>query len=155
MLLKMEGTDLRRECQGWKHLRASCCVLGSTQHTSDGLIYSCYQLCEVESVMAVFTSEKLCRDREASGIIQDFTPCEQQTWDLNPGKLALKLHHKCLPHPGWWLHLYNSGVPTVATSTSQSHTPRPSVKVNHLQRHVMKEQSLKGSSVGLFIHQTF
>lgn len=154
MLLKMEGTDLRRECQGQKHLRASCCVLGSTRHTSYGLIYSFCQLCEVESDMAVFTSERLCRDRKMSGITQDFTPYEQQHWDLNPGKLALKLHHNCLPHPGWQLHLYNSGVPTVATSTSQSHTPRASVRVNHPRRHLMKEQSLKGSSVRLFIHQT-
>lgn len=50
--------------------------------------------------MAVFTGGKMCRDREVSGITQDFTPYEQQPWDLNPGKLALKLHN-CLPHPGW------------------------------------------------------
>lgn len=51
---------------------------------------------------------KNCRDREVGGIIQDFTPYEQQTWDLNPGKLASVPHLNCLPHPGWWSSIFTA-----------------------------------------------
>lgn len=66
-----------------------------------------------------FTGEKLYRHREGSGIIQDVTLSEQQTWDLAQADLPQE------PHPGrrWLLH--NSGV-TMRVPHAQSLLGKPS-----------------------------
>lgn len=85
---------------------------------------------------------KNCRDREVGGIIQDFTPYEQQTWDLESRQPGLEATPQLPAHPGWWSHSQLWGSPQWQPAPVRATHPRPSVKVNHLQRHLMKEQSL-------------